>query len=267
MPMTADDRIRLIRIKIERANKHIAELEDAILQSGVLHGKTARANMDAEPGEPFLHFGSFNVYAPEIPAMIGDAAHNLRSALDHLAYHLVWVGTDNGEVRSQGWEKIQFPIAHSADSYKSDRTAGKVQGMERKAIEAIDALKPYKGGNEPLWLLNKIDNADKHSFILPIGEDVIIAGVSLRASEPFFTSVGDSEANEDVNLPCGESLIEPAVGQANAVIPALHKLSHLVSNLVEGFRPFLGSNASPSAEVSPLDMFDSFEFGEFPWDG
>jgi hypothetical protein len=47
--MTADDRIRLIRIKIERANKHIAELEDGIRQAGVLHGKTAIANMDAEP--------------------------------------------------------------------------------------------------------------------------------------------------------------------------------------------------------------------------
>jgi hypothetical protein len=197
--------------------------------------------------------------------MIGDAAHNLRTALDHLAYHLVLVGTDNGEVRSKGWEKIQFPIAHSADSYKSDRTAGKVQGMERKAIEAIDALKPYKGGNEPLWLLNKIDNADKHSFILPIGEDVIVAGVSLRASEPFFTSI-DSEANDDMNFTCGESLIEPAVGQANAVIPTLHKLSHLVSDIVEAFRPLLQSNVTTSAEVSPLDVFDSFEIGKFPWD-
>ena len=214
-PWTADDRLKLIGIKIERANKHIAELEDFVLRSGVLPGKTIRRNTDAETGKPFLHFGSFNIYEPDIPAIMGDAVHNLRSALDHLAYHLVMVGTDKGEVRTEPWEKIQFPITHSPDSYKSKRTAGKVQGMERKAIEAIDALKPYKGGNDPLWLLHKLDNTDKHSFILPIGDDIIISGVSLRASEPFFTAIGDPKSDDDMDFAGPESLIEPAVGKAN----------------------------------------------------
>lgn len=237
--MTANYRLRLICVKIERAHKHIAELEDFVLRSGVLHGKTVRLNANAEARKPFLDFGSFNIYEPDIPAIIGDAVHNLRSALDHLAYHLVMVGTDKGEIRTKPWEIIQFPITHSADSYKSDRTAGKVQGMERKAIEAIDALKPYKSGNEPLWLLHKLDNTDKHSFILPIGEDVIICGVSLRASEPFFASIGDPKTDDDVYLPGKESLVEPAVGKANTVLPTLHNLAELVSNIVENFRPLL----------------------------
>jgi len=237
--MNADDRLRLIRVKIERANKHIAELEEFVLGSGVFHGKSIRLDSDAKTGKPRFDFRPFSIYEPQIPAITGDAVHNLRSALDHLAYHLVMVGTDKGEMRTEGWEKIQFPITHGADSYKSNRTAGKVQGMERKAIEAIDALKPYKGGNEPLWLLHKLDNTDKHSFILPIGEDIIICGVSLRATEPFFASIGDPETDDDVDFTYKETLVEPAVGKANAVLPTLHKLSQLVSYIVAEFRPLL----------------------------
>jgi hypothetical protein len=33
-------------------------------------------------------------------------------------------------------------------------------------------------------LLRNLDNTDKHSFILPIGENVIVGGVSLKADEP-----------------------------------------------------------------------------------
>lgn len=265
---TADDRLTLIRIKIERANKHIAELEDFILSSGVLEGKSIRRNTDAEARNPSLHIGAFHIYDPRIPAFIGDAVHNLRSALDHLAFHLVMVGIDKGESRTKPWEMIQFPITHCADSYKSERTAGKVQGMERKAIEAIDALKPYKDGYDALWLLHKLDNADKHSFILPIGDDIILAGlgISIRASEPFFTSIGDPKADDDVNFTGEEPLIEPAVGKANAVLPTLHKLSQLVGDIVTSFRPLLESPVVPASEVSALDRFNALEWPKIPWD-
>jgi hypothetical protein len=262
--MTADDRIRLIRVKIERANKHIAELEDFVMQSGVLHGKSFRLDANAETGKPFLNIGSFNIYEPGLPAIIGDAVHNLRSALDHLAYHLVMVGTDKGGIRTERWENIQFPITHSADSYKSKRTAGKVEGMERKAIAAIDKLRPYKGGNEPLWLLHKLDNTNKHSFILPIGEDVIIAGVSLRASEPFFSSIGDPKTNDDMDFTGEEALIEPAVGKANVVLPTLHQLSELVSNIIASFHPLLESPTIATTSLSPLEEFDRLDWPKLP---
>ena len=265
---TADDRLTLIRIKIERANKHIAELEDFLLDSGVIEGNSIRRNTDAEPGEPLLHFGAFHIYDPCIPSLIGDAVHNLRSALDHLAFHLVMVGIQKGGSRTKPWEMIQFPITHCADSYKSDRTAGKVQGMQREAIEAIDALKPYKNGNDALWLLHKLDNADKHSFILPIGEDIILSrlGISIRASEPFFTSIGNPETDNNVNFAGEKPLIEPAVGKANAVLPTLHKLSEIVGHIVTSFRPLLESPTVPQKKLSRLDEFDLIEWPKFPDD-
>src|SRR5438132_5583994 len=34
---------------------------------------------------------------------------------------------------------------------------------------AIDALRPYKGGNDVLWQLHELNNVDKHRLILTVG--------------------------------------------------------------------------------------------------
>src|ERR1035441_2164922 len=236
--MIADDRLRLICVKIERAEKHLDELEEAVLSLGEATFKLISFDSQPETGKPFLNVRPLNVYPPEIPAISGDVIHNLRSALDHLAFHLVQIGITFGETPPEKWEDIQFPIFPSSESYEAGK-GRRIQGARREAIKAIDALKPYKGGNEPLWLLRRLDNTDKHSFILPIGEDVIVGGVSLKAYEPYFASLNDSKDDQDVNLSGKEALAEPAVGLANALLPTLHKLTHLVGNIVAGFLPLL----------------------------
>ncbi len=262
--MNADDRLRLIRVKIERAEKHLDELEAAILSLGEVTFKTVSLDFEPETGKPRFDFRPLNAYGPDIPAIAGDVIHNLRSALDHLAFHLVMVGITFGEPPPEKWEDTQFPIFHSPDSYEAGKRR-RIQGARREAIEAIDALKPYKGGCEALWLLRRLDNTDKHSFILPIGEDVIVGGVSLKAYEPYFASLGISKDNQDVNLASEKSLAEPAVGRANALLPTLHKLLHLVSNIVAGFLPLLQDNTpAPDSSLSPLEEWKRLRWPKFP---
>lgn len=44
----------------------------------------------------------------------------------------------------------------------------KVKGMRQNAIDAINALEPYKGGaGETLWRLNRLNNIDKHRLLIP----------------------------------------------------------------------------------------------------
>jgi hypothetical protein len=261
--MTADDRLRLIRIKIERAEKHLDDLEAAVQSLGKATFKLISLDSQPETGKPFMNFRPLNVYPPDIPAIAGDVIHNLRSALDNLAFHLVMVGVTFGEIPPEKWEDIQFPIFHSSESYEAGK-GRRIQGAQREAIEAIDRLKPYKSGNEPLWLLRRLDNTDKHSFILPIGEDVIVGGVSLKAHEPYFSSLNDPEEDQDVNLSGEETFIEPAVGRANALLPTLHKLTHLVSNIITGFLPLLQDNEATPAALSPLEEWDQLKWPKFP---
>jgi hypothetical protein len=237
--MTADDRLALIRIKVERANQHLAELKKG-LASGMadqLHAVTMESDTKS-----LYESGPFFILDSTIPAIVGDIVHNLRSALDHLAWQLVSVGVANGETRSQGWEKIQFPIAHSFDSFVSMKGRA-IEGARREAIKVLDRLKPYQGGNDALWLLRQLDNTDKHSFILPVGKLYILrakgASVWFQAQKPFFTSLGIAQENQDVDFASKEPIPVFRIGGENALLPTLHQLFKAVANIVTEFRPFL----------------------------
>jgi hypothetical protein len=83
---------------------------------------------------------------------------NLRSGLDHLAYALFMVGP-RGTSGSPA-KHVYFPISDDSTKYVAE-SRGKVKGMRRDAIDAINAVKPYKGGNDTLWVLHKLNNVDK----------------------------------------------------------------------------------------------------------
>jgi hypothetical protein len=251
--MLADNRLGLIRIKIKRANKHIDDLEDAVRDFVQPIGKTISFNRDPQAGNVGLQFSDVYVYKSDIPAIAGDAVHNLRSALDHLAFQLAEVGIARGERPVEKWEEIQFPIGHGPDGYKSIKPR-RVQGMTREAIEAIDALKPYKGGNEALWLLRHLDNADKHNFIITAGSDFIIDGMALKNDEPFFTVLDIADDQQDVNLSLDESVVQMRIRNSNALLPTLHQLSQFVSSIVTAFAPLLndGTPQATSSRASDL---------------
>jgi hypothetical protein len=237
--MTADDRLALIRVKIKRAYQHLAELEDAVTDADETSLNTVALNFDSGSGKPVIESRPLVIYRDTVPAIAGDVSHNLRCALDHLAYQLVLVG---GEPRKHKWEDIQFPIFDSPKNYDAGKIR-KLEGMRREAIEAIDRLKPYKGGNNALWLLRRLDNTDKHSSILSVGFYQLVIGktasVTLRTDEPFFTSIGSSKPNQDVNLSRNEPLVQPTIGERNALLPTLYQLAELVGDTVTKFRSLL----------------------------
>jgi hypothetical protein len=64
---------------------------------------------------------------------------------------------------------VYFPIGEDRDQYQKER-GRKVRGLRQNAIDGIDALEPYKGGRgHQLWMLNKLDNTDKHRLLLTAG--------------------------------------------------------------------------------------------------
>lgn len=236
--LLADDRLRLIRVKVERAYKHIEDLEDVTKPFLGPVFKTVSLQSDSDSRKPRLQFDPLQIYTSHTPAIAGDAVHNLMSALDHLAFHLVCVGMQSGIERTERLDSIQFPFAHDANTYEL-RKARYIQGARREAIEEIDKLKPYKGGHDSLWLLYKLDITDKHKSILAVGTEFIMDGVPFKANEPFFAGLDAPNDEEDMNISGDESLPQPSIGRANALLPTLHKLADVVSAIVTNFRPFL----------------------------
>src|SRR5258708_6632419 len=88
--------------------------------------------------------------------MAGDAIHNLRDALDHLAYSLA--GKEAGG-------RTQFPIFGVLTDY-ADKGLSMIEGFSPTAKTAVERLQPYHAGqnfrSDRMWLLNRMTNDDRH---------------------------------------------------------------------------------------------------------
>ena len=97
-----------------------------------------------------------------LAAMLGDGFHNLRAALDHLAWGLVEAGGGKPSWRTQ------FPILGSRKHFNA-KVKQSLEGASSAVVGAVRALEPWKGGNHALHRLHYLDIADKHRLLLTVG--------------------------------------------------------------------------------------------------
>ena len=78
--MTADERLSLVRIKIERAKQHLLDLE--VVRGGFIKSTPYRIERETIPqtGQNVYRVFDIQVPPPEIGLIAGDVIHNLRSA-------------------------------------------------------------------------------------------------------------------------------------------------------------------------------------------
>jgi hypothetical protein len=258
---------RVIFSKIERAKNHIEDLQVA-----------SQAFFDSRPYEIIdernPHTSERSYYLAdvadipdEIAAICGDALHNLRSALDHLAYQLVLAAGNTPTKRTA------FPIADSATEYSSAPIRGKIKLMGQDAIRLIDALKPYKSGNDTLWHLKELDDIDKHRLLLTVGtryeahratpserHELMRRFVGSHPGQPTpnfngmllavkdvrmlkrgdkLRTVPESEVEQDMQFHVNLAFNEPGVCEGEPVIDTLHQMAKLVGHIVLEFEPLL----------------------------
>ena len=160
--------------KLERAEEHIADVKVIISAFLETDFYGLRLEVDERTRMARLHFDSLHQLDKRLNIVLGDALSNLRSALDYL--YFAATGPITGI-----WDKGGFPFADDEPGF---------QGEVKKRIAPcgdavrdlfIDKVQAYEGGNgEPLWVLNKLRNIDKHRLLV---STVNIAGVvaSFRA--------------------------------------------------------------------------------------
>lgn len=109
-----------------------------------------------------------NPPSAQLATLIGDAANNLRSALDYLSQQLVRA---NGQAPTR---RTQFPIFHDAGRYAAE-APGMVRGMSPAGVRWIEGQQPFAGGGPDrhiLWVLHDLNNADKHRELSVVGSAV-----------------------------------------------------------------------------------------------
>jgi hypothetical protein len=163
-----------LRVKVERAEHHIRDLQEQ-WRKFTPNAYPVKTKDDPKTRECVWYLAGAWDVPDSLSAIVGDAAHNLRSALDHLAYYLVGVATRN----AGPFDGIYFPIgssptdfAEKLDRAKECKTSAKgiVKRLRPDAIKAIQALEPYdRGRGAILFRLHKLDIIDKHRFLLTVG--------------------------------------------------------------------------------------------------
>lgn len=238
MPLPqADIILARILIKTERAKKHLRDVESIARDARKGIGSFFDGQSKRPRGEPIL--------VVDIGAIsgAGDVIHNLRSALDHLAWELAkW---ETGLPREPN--KCCFPIGWSLDNYKIIKKGGAVTGMSPEAKNAIDDLRPYKTGNEPLWRIHHLDIVDKHRHLLVAGYKIIFSGtrlpgtLSLVKDEPaYFLGLFDDDFHGEDKCSLQPTATELEVAHMKPLVPSLHELLIFTEDLIKNFRSLLG---------------------------
>jgi len=152
--------------KMRRAQVHLEELERQVFD-WIRKEQPYRAIPEFDPqtghGRIYLAEDLLRPLSELWGPLVGDLAHNLMSALDHLICQLAVA-----EGKEIDCERTEFPVCIRDDPESQRYIRSKTTGLATGDVDRIRDLQPYKRGKrqDKLWLLNRINNIDKHRRLL-----------------------------------------------------------------------------------------------------
>jgi hypothetical protein len=257
------------KLKVNRAKRHTAELEEAVATYLAREPfKVVVFPGDQGPRSVVIKFRVAEEVPKTFSTIIGDAIHNLRTALDLMMCDLV-------RLNGRSAKGVYFPFAERPEHLDMMIREKKADRASPEVVELIRSMKPYRQGNRALRAIHDLDIVDKHQALIPIAHltelpdeystflDITLMGATtdqpildgaVITRMPFLLghAIGDElPVRWNLDLPPG-----PMGG--NPVIPTLHKFAELVGC---GRLPFLVSTgvtapSSPSTR-SILAMMPS----------
>jgi hypothetical protein len=264
-----DERIRHVTLKIQRAKQHSDELDRQLSDFLATKPFTVAVRRDQNTRRPIYYVDSVQPVPDAIPLTAGDAIQNLRSALDHLAYQLVCKDTADNPPQPS---RIYFPIADDRAKYDG-RKQDKMEGATPATIAAIDALQPYRGGDDALWSIHRLNNIEKHRLLLTVGAQAagihlgqlvsphIASSFSAEAVKMFenmniflmpadkgfplqpgfglYMGAPDEEANPKLGFRFMVVLNEPGIAEGKPVLETVRDLTTCVEGVVQALSPLL----------------------------
>jgi hypothetical protein len=157
-------------LQLDRASEHIEAVRAEIV--GFTSANPAPLGFRAEPPtskpDGSVHCVLYATVREDPPRtlapIIGDAIHNMRSALDYLAYELA-------SPKARKSRSTQFPICMDESQFRHPDNLRKIASITGDGRDLIERLQPYNATDpprhNPLAILNKLSNRDKHRLLVP----------------------------------------------------------------------------------------------------
>jgi hypothetical protein len=160
-----------IAYKLKRAGKHLKELHRTVER--FLHGKANGIVNDytSEPGYLIVKAFARREPPPSCSGLIGETLYHQRAALDYMACDLARYNDTIVD------DNVEFPIFKDRDKFRNPVSGNlmpavvKRIGLLRADHQAvIEDEQPFQGRHgepedDPLWLLYRLSNFDRHQFI------------------------------------------------------------------------------------------------------
>jgi hypothetical protein len=245
------------RLKVNRADQHISDLNALFetLKNGELY--TIFAEEQPNPRGKFYSLGVRKIaeLPCKFPLILGDAIHNLRTALDLAMCEMVIA--DKGKPT----HRTRFQFAETAKKLETTLQEGSLQCLKPDIVRTIvDKIRPYDaGGDNALLGLHALDIRDKHTLLIPvlsiaeahikellavsdefgvlstwrserwiIGADNVLHAQGFGVPVPVqFKFQGQYAIPTDVIFDRGQAF------EGKSVIPTLHQLSQLVRGILD----------------------------------
>lgn len=176
MVLPIEEQFRAAKLKIKRANKHIAEIEGRI--SILPNEYAARIQVDPQTGNEFLEYGisQGSEHIGDLALMIGDAIHNLKCALDY-----AWVGALMKNTVTGGKKLNKFPVYPTRELLEQALTDGKIDESAPGLYDLIvSEIKPYDGGDSSVRAIHILDRRDKHALLVPLLNVTFLHGLQVE---------------------------------------------------------------------------------------
>lgn len=162
------------RLKINRASHHIAKAEQRIELVVGPEGQTSRIEIDPKAGAKSVHYRLLKLgELPEIALIVGDAIHNLKTALDY-----AWLQVITAVIPRMASERSKFPVYPTVDLLE--------EFLRKKRIDTdcpqlfrlvVSDMRPYGFYTH---LLHQMDITDKHRLLIPSTTYGNVEGLTIK---------------------------------------------------------------------------------------
>ena len=149
-----------IYAKLERTDSQIQQLAGMIEAFFMYWPVGQISTFDQTLDEDVWTFAIGSPILPDIPVVIGEVLHNIRSSLDLVISAVA--KQCGGSGKGTG-----FPFGADATALE-DQITQKCKPLPHRAVDLIRKWQPYKGGNDLLWAIHDLNRADKHREIVPV---------------------------------------------------------------------------------------------------
>jgi hypothetical protein len=232
------------KLKLKRAIKHVAEIESEVIAFSKSHPQRIITKLDGDTEEPLVEQVATDLLPREVSLLMGDAIHNLRTALD-----FAWIEAIRKLEGRAAESSTEFPVGKSREDLLAALNGIRLRESWPDLFSYIVSdLQPYHGGkNEAVWCLHELDIIDKHRLLMPVFHWSAVSGPEAEddrhrlpdlagvrtLGRPKIERFPASSGARNEGRPSFEIQFEAGIPlEAAPIIPTLKQLTRIVYGIV-----------------------------------